>query len=205
MSTRMHFGSVSSIDPIRDAVASGDRKLADAVIALYEKEMRNESGDEDEEGDEEDDEFRGWVEDMILCRTPPKKEPGCWNYVIQYLARHLKLKLNERLPANDGWKHYHAWEPYRARVAGRITPQSKQSLKYLDEGRPLKGTKIDHDGCTFAWLTPDEVRELHQSLSPIAPDAVGNESDGLAEFHEVFVDTLKAIARRKAVLLLRSH
>ena len=201
MSTRMNFGSVSSIDPIRDAVASGDRELADAVIALYEKEMRDESGDEDED----DDEFRGWVEDMILCRTPPKAEPGCWTYVIVYLARQLELKLNERLAANDGWKQYHVWEPYRARVAAHITPLSKQSLKSLDEGRPLKGTRIDHDGCMFAWLTPDEVRELHQSLSPIAPDAVGDESDGLAEFHEVFVDTLKAVARRKAALLLRSH
>jgi hypothetical protein len=208
MSTRMIFGSINSLDPIRDAVASGDKKLAEAVIALYEKEMRDEYGDDEEEDEEEeeDDEFHEYVESMILCRKPPKAEPGCWNYVMPLLAEHFKLKLNDNLPANDGWKQYYTWEPYRRLVADKLTPQSKQSLKYLEDGRPLKGTKIDHDGCMFAWLTPEEVKELHQSLSQVdLGPADEDDDDGMAEFHEVLVDTLKTVARRKAVLLLRAH
>lgn len=203
MSTRVHITAITSIEPIRDAVASGDDALVEAIMAQLESDVRGEESDEDEQDDEEDEGYRGFVKSMIKCRKPPREEPGCWNYVIAALASHLNLALDDDLPINDDWKHYHVWEPYRAAVAGHVTPQAAQSLKHLEEGRPLRGSRIDHDGCVFGWLAPDEVKELHRSLSSL--DAGLFEDDDLAEFHEGLVESLKAIADRNATLFLAAH
>ena len=207
MSTRTYFLSITSLDPIRDAVASKDDSLVEAVMTRYEREQRAEV-DEDE-GVEEDDlqeeleEFRGYVESMILCPSPPRKEPGCWNYVIERLAEHFKLKPNHKLPFNEGWKHYHVWEMYRALVAGHLTPQSRKSLKFMEDGRPLKGARIEHDGCVFGWLTPEEVKELHQSLLQV--DRALITDPDLLEFHDQLVKSLKMVSKRKSVLFMKAH
>jgi hypothetical protein len=203
MSTRTHFTAITSIEPIRDAVASGDEALVEAIMAQQAGELRDEEDDEVEEDEEEDEEFREYAESMIQCRKPPREEPGCWNYVIAALAKHLGLAPNDDLPINDDWKHYHIWEPYRAAVAGQVTPDSARSLKHLEDGRPLRGSRIDHDGCVFAWLAPDETKELHRSLSRL--DKTLFEDENLAEFHEGLVESLKIIADRDAALFMAAH
>ncbi|HEY7152407.1 MAG TPA: hypothetical protein VH575_00465 [Gemmataceae bacterium] len=203
MSTRTHFVSITSIDPIREAVASNDDALVDAVMTQYTNQLRKEYDDEEEIDNDELEEFREYVESMILCPSPPEKEPGCWNYVIELLAKHFKLKPDDKLPFNDDWKHYHVWEAYRALVAAHITPESDKSLKYLENGRPLKGSRIDHDGCVFGWLAPDEVKELYRSLSQLDKAVITDED--LLEFHDGLVKSLKIISKRNAVLLMAAH
>ena len=202
MSTRTHFVAIASIDPIRDAVASGDGALAEAIMTRYVNGLRAEYGG-DEDVEEEADEFREYVTSMIMCRSAPRTEPGCWNYVIKLLAEHFNLSPDRDLPFNEGWKHYHVWKPYRGMVARHVTPASNKSLEYLENGRPLKGAEIDHDGCVFAWLAPDEVRELHQSLSKLEPAVITDED--LADFHDGLVESLKIIGDRNAVLFMAAH
>jgi hypothetical protein len=207
MSTRTYFLSITSIDPIRDAVASNDDSLVEAVMTRYQR-QRGAEEDEDEEIDEDDsdedlEEFREYVESMILCPSPPRKEPGCWNYVIELLAEHFKLKPNHKLPFNEGWKHYHVWEMYRPLVTGHVTPQSRKSLKFMEDGRPLKGARIEHDGCAFGWLTLEEVKELHQSLSQVDRALITDRD--LLEFHDVLVKSLKMVSKRNDVLLMKAH
>src|SRR5262245_33341525 len=103
MSTRTHLVSITSIDRIREAAPANDAALVEAVMKRYADESR---GEDDDEDDEDLAEFREYVEGMILCRKPPKDEPGCWNYVIELLAEHFKLKPDGNLPFNEGWKHY---------------------------------------------------------------------------------------------------
>jgi hypothetical protein len=210
MSARTHFTSITTIEPIRDAVASGDDALVEALMDRHEQEFGDEDEDENEgegeeyEEDEEDEEFREYVESMIKCPKPPRAEPGCWNYVITLLATHLGLEPDDDLPINEDWKHYHIWRKYRSAVTGRVTPEAAQSLAYLDDGRPLRGSKIDHDGCTFGWLAPEEVKALHRSLSAL-DGSLFDFDEYLAEFHEGLVDSLKAIADRNATLFMAAH
>jgi hypothetical protein len=204
MSTRTHFVSITSIDPIREAVASNDSALVDAVMTRYTNQLRKEYRDDEEIDNAELDEFREYVESMMLCPSPPKKEPGCWNYVIELLVKHFKLKPDDKLPFNDDdWKHYQVWGDYRALVAAHITPESDKSLKYLEDGRPLKGSRIDHDGCVFGWLTPDEVEGLYRSLSQL--DNVVITDEDLLDFHEGLVKSLKIISDRNSVLFMAAH
>ncbi len=204
MSTRTHFVSIASIDPIRDAVASNDEALVEAVMTRYKKQLRKEYGEEEEIDDDDLEEFREWVESMILCPSPPNEEPGCWNYAIELLAEHFKLKPDRRLPFSDeDWKHNQVWGDYRALVAAHITPASDKSLKYLEEGRPLKGSRLDYDGCVFGWLTPEEVKELYRSLSRLDKAVIPDED--LLDFHEGLVKSLKIISDRNAVLFMAAH
>jgi len=204
MSTRTRFVSITSIDPIREAVASNDDALVDIVMNRYTNQLRKEYDDEEEIDNDELEEFREYVESMILCPSPPKKEPGCWNYVIELLAKHFKLKPDDKLPFNEeDWKHYPVWESYRTLVAAHITPESDKSLKYMENGRPLKGSRIDHDGCVFGWLAPNEVKELYRSLSRL-DEAVVTDED-LLDFHDGLVKSLKIISDRNSVLFMAAH
>lgn len=198
MSTRDYFLSVTTIDPIRDAVASGDGAMVEAVVALRKKALKEEFGE-----DEDDPEFRKYAESMINCKSPLEAEPGCWNYVVEHLAMHLGLEPNASLPFNEGWKHNYSWEPYRELVKRHVTPQSMTSLGYLDDGRPLRGTRIDHDGCLFAWLSADEVRELNDSLSRL--DAAVISDDDLIDFHETLVESLQMISAESKALFMGAH
>ena len=202
MSTRDYFCSFTSIDPIRDAVGSGDDALVEAVVSLRTKALKDEFGDGFDE-DADDPEFRDYVESMIKCKSPPKKEPGCWNYVVEHLAKHLGLEPNLDLPFNEGWKHYDSWGPYRKLVKKHVTTESMKSLRHLQDGRPLRGKKIGHDGCLFAWLSADEVRELHDSLSQL-DDTVITDAD-LADFHDTLVDSLQMISAESKVLFMGAH
>jgi hypothetical protein len=202
MSTRTHLVSISSIDPIRNAVASGDEGLVEAVLTRYADQARERYGEEIDE--DSLGEFREYVESMILCAKPPKAEPGAWNYVIEHLAGHFQLAPDRELPFNDeDWKHYYVWEEYRGMVAGHLSAKSKQSLEYLENGRPLRGSKIDHDGCMFGWLAPDEVKELHGALAGIDRAAITDEE--MEDFHDWLVESLKMVGDRNAVLFVAAH
>ena len=200
MSTRDYFCSIASIDPIRDAVASGDDALVEAVISLRTQARMEEFG---EESQEDAACFRNIAESMIKCDSPPALEPGCWNYVFEYIARHQMRRPDKNLPFNEGWKHYECWKPYRKLVASHVPPQSMTILEHLEHGRPLCGRKVDHDGCVFAWLTPDEVKELTESLACL-PDSVIADPD-LADFHSALVESLRLITSESSTLLLSAY
>lgn len=202
MSTRTHIVSITKLDPIRDSVASNNDALVEAVMARYVDGLREEY-DGEEPDEDELEEFREYVESMIKCPETPEEEPGCWNYVVELLAAHFNLELEDDYPFNEGWKHYQVWEPYRKMLAGHITADCDASLQHMQDGRPLKGSRIDHDGCVFGWLAPEEVAELHESLSQL-DDALITDED-LADFHETFVESLQAIRDRNAVLFMAAH
>ena len=163
--------------------------LVNALIDRYSAQYdADELGDEDIQ--EDIAERRSWAESMINCKSPPKKEPGCWHYFVEDLAQHLELDPNSELSVNEGWKHYHSWKPYRKLVKRHISRQSMKCLGHLESGRPLRGKKIDHDGCVFAWLSTPEVEELHESLSKLDSAVVTEE---WADFHETLVESLKVV------------
>jgi len=95
MSTRTYMVSLQSLEPIRKAVGSKDRALLNALLKAVGK----------------DKTFRSYAEGMIMG-SPPAKEPGCWEYLVEPLAQHFGLSPR-RLPLDD-WKHYHVWEAYRS-------------------------------------------------------------------------------------------
>jgi hypothetical protein len=203
MSTRMHFFSLTSIDPIRDALASNDDELLEAVIRREEARVRKFYDDDidDDDLEEELEAIREGAESMIMCDAPPEEEPGCWNKVIENLAEHFQLEP-ERLPVED-WKQAYTWEPYRSSVANQITPESRRSLEHLGNGRPLRGSRIDYDGCVFGWLSADEVKELYQSLSKLDKSSVKDKDR--QQFHDELVSCLKTTSERNAVLFLAAH
>ncbi|QDU10389.1 hypothetical protein [Gimesia aquarii] len=194
MSMRDHFFSVTSIEPIRTCIASGDRAVVEGVIKSY---LRGDLDYEDE--DEDDPEFREAVEEMITCVSPPKKEPGCWIHVLEHLAQYLELSPDFDLPFNEGWKHSHVWPPYRKLVKRHISRQSRKSLGYLDDGRPFRGRGIDYDGCVFSWLSADEVKELSNSLSNV--DASVITDPDLIDFHETLTESLQIVAGQSRDLI----
>jgi hypothetical protein len=88
-------------------------------------------------------------------------------------------------------------------VADQITPQSLGNLEHLEMGRPLKGEKIDYDGCVFGWLTADENNELYDSLSKVDRSTLKDEN--LQQFHDELVTCLKTASERKALLFMAAH
>jgi hypothetical protein len=145
-----------------------------------------------EDVQEDIDERRSWAESMIMCKSPPRKEPGCWNYFVEDLAQILRLEPNRNLPFNEGWKHSYVWEPYFKIVKKNITRQSRKSLAHLDDGRPFRGKGIDYDGCLFGWLSADEVKELCQSLSKV-DDALIADTE-FVNFHGTLVESLRIVS-----------
>ncbi|GAA4431229.1 hypothetical protein [Bremerella cremea] len=208
MSTRTFVLSVPSLDPIREAIASGDQQLVDALVEVTRLELEEEYGeepdeDEQEEIDEQLEEARESLQEMILCETPPDKEPGEWNYLVTAMIDHLKLEKFWKYPINEDWKHYYIWDPYRAEVEEQIADDAQKLLQYLDEGRPLRGKAIEHDGCVFAWLSLAEVETLLAALEPVDPSKFSDEF--FPDFHEQLLGTLRGISKRKHELFLKAH
>ncbi|HUG69506.1 MAG TPA: hypothetical protein VMM76_17275 [Pirellulaceae bacterium] len=191
MSTRDYFFSITSIEPIRAVVGSRDETLVNALIETYASQY-DPATLEDEDVQDDIEERRSWADSMINCERVPKKEPGCWNYFVEDIARHLGLEPDSNLPFNEGWKHNCSWQPYRNIVKRHVTRQSGRSLAHLEDGRPLRGKRIDYDGCLFGWLTADEVKELHQSLSQLHDALIANTD--FVDFHETLVESLKIVS-----------
>jgi hypothetical protein len=182
MSTRTYMVSLQSIEPIRKAVGSKDRALLDAVFQAV--------------GRKKD--FRSYAEDMIMG-SPPAKEPGCWNYLVEPLARHFGLSPH-RLPLDD-WKHYYVWGDYRSMADPLLSKPGKRLLEFMESGRPFVGSSMDHDGCMFAWLTAAEVKSLLDELTAIDAQTFGE----LDEFHEELVESLRETVDRNADLFIGAH
>lgn len=181
MSTRTYMVSLQSLEPIRTAIGSKDRSLLDTLLQAV--------------GENED--FQSYVEEMIM-NSPPAEEPGCWNYLVEPLAQHFGLSPR-RLPLDD-WKHYDVWEDYRSILDPLLSKQGKKLLEFMESGRPFVGSRIDHDGCMFAWLTAGEAKSLLEELTAIEIDAA--KFGELEEFHEELVESLQETVDRNADLFL---
>ena len=182
MSTRTYMIALQSLDPIKNAIGSQDEALLDALLAAV--------------GDDAD--FQEYARGMIM-NSRPASEPGCWNYLVEPLAKHFGLSAN-RLPLDD-WKHYYVWEDYRSIAGPLISPTAQTLLQLLESGRPFHGSAIDHDGCMFAWLTPDEASTLLNELSAIDADKFGD----LDEFHEELIESLQQTVKKGHALFLGAH
>lgn len=182
MSSRTYMVSLQSLEPIRRAVGSKDPALLDALLQA--------AG--------EDEDFRSYAEAMIMG-SPPAKEPGCWNYLVEPLAQHFGLSPR-RLPLDD-WKHYYVWEDYRSTADPLLSEQGKKLLEFMESGRPFAGSSIDHDGCMFAWLTAAEAQSLLDELTAIEAATFGD----LDEFHEELVESLQGTVDRNADLFIGAH
>lgn len=177
--------SISSIEPIRNAVASRDQALLEAVLEL----------------DDDDPVLtREIAESMIMCSSPPEEEQGEWWYVIELLAEHFGLEP-ESLPGDD-WKHLMVWDRYCDGTATHITQESRQYLTYLARGRPLQG-KVVGGGDIFAWIAAAEVEHLHGDLSALDSGLFAGED--LEDFHEELVKALHLTKERNAVLLMSAY
>lgn len=177
MSTRSYALSLKSLDPIRDAIASRNQAAFDAVVAEYEP---------------DDEDRREYAKSMILIDTPPAKEPGCWNYVIEPLAKHLGLQPDYL--AIDDWKHYGAWADYIATAKSHIPIEAVSLLEHIKSGRPFRGSEIDHDGCLFGWLSNGECKTLLDALRDLDSETFGE----LDELHEELIDSLQAVVDNDA-------
>ena len=174
--------SIESIEPIKKAVGSQNQELLDALFQAF----------------GEDADRRSYAENMIMS-SPPTKEPGCWNYLVEPLAEHFGLSP-QRLPLDD-WKHYYVWEDYRSIADPLLSKQSKTLMEFMESGRPFIGSSIDHDGCMFAWLTAAEAKSLLNELRSLDSQVFGE----LDEFHEELIESLEQAVARNADLFLGAH
>ena len=181
MSTRTYALSLKSLDPIREAIASQNQTAFDAVVAGY---------------DPDDEDRREYAKSMILIDTPPAKEPGCWNYVVEPLARYFGLQ--PEYLAIDDWKHYSAWEDYIATAESHISNEAALLLKHIKSGRPFRGTEIDHDGCLFGWLSNAECKALLDALRDLDAAMFGE----LDELHEELVESLTTVVSNDSEMFI---
>ena len=183
MSTRTYALSLKSLSPIRDAIASQNAVFYDAVVADF---------------GADDTDRCNYAKSMIYAPTPPAKEPGCWNYVVAPLAKHLDLDPNYL--AIDDWKHYAAWEGYRSAAESMLSPDAIKLIGYIESGRPFRGTEIDHDGCLFAWLTNAECTSLLAELEKV--DAEIFSDIDLDELHEELLESLRTVVDNGAEMFI---
>lgn len=203
MSTRTYLFSVTSMEPVRTAVASKDDSLVEAIVARRRSELRERYSEEEIDADADRDDLPYLVEDLVACDSPPAEESGSRHRVIRLLAAHFSLEPDGNLPFNEGYRHYEVWKNYRRLIARHITQGSDRSLELLQDGRPLRGSHVEHDGCAFSWLTPDEVAELYMSLSQLDETLI-TDAD-YTYIHEDLVATLKTIRDRGAWLFLAAY
>lgn len=210
MSTRDFMIAIKSIQPIREIVGSKDQALFDELLESAKSEIEEEFGPEDEldeddqeEYDEQLDETKAELNQLIMADGSIKTEPGSWIYLIKRIIEIRDLATVSDFNFNAGYKHYYAWEPYRELVQKRISPEANEALQFLEHGRPLRGKKIDHDGSLFAWLTNQEAASLHDSLSQINWPELGDEE--LEDFHNDLVEALGIVVEEKSDLLLGAH
>jgi hypothetical protein len=182
MSTRTYMVSLQSLEPIRKAVGSKDRALLGALLQAV----------------GENENLRSYAEGMIMG-SPPAKEPGGWNYLVEPLAQYFGLSPR-RLPLDD-WKHYYVWADYRSIADPLLSEQGRKLLEFMESGRPFAGSSIDHDGSMFAWLTTAEAQSLLDELIAIDAATFGD----LDEFHEELVAALQETVDRNADLFLGAH
>ena len=95
------------------------------------------------------------------------------------------------------------WEPYGKLLRSRLSEPALQAIQHLGNGRPLRGNKIDYDGCVFSWLTQPEIAALQDPLARIAANEVGNLE--LEEFHQDVVEALTSLKKRQCDVVLSAH
>jgi hypothetical protein len=214
MSSRPGIYPIKEIEPIRQALGSGDETLIDRIRETYLRlereryeEMLRTPVDEDDEyahetqvGEFEVDEdelesisevARSFVEGELVDDS----EPGVWFQAIELLALHLGLRESPH-GLNEGWKSF-AWRAYFDRVAGWLSDGPRVLLDHLVSGRPLKAKALDPDGCMFGWLTSPEVSELLAALRELGeshPEVVSE--DFFPDFHADLVKGLAACEGR---------
>lgn len=202
--------AVTSIEQLRNVVGSKDQALFDLLLKLNTDELENAYGprnqlDEEvlEEFEEELNETVSNLKLMLLSSKPPTAEPGAWIYLIKQIIEAKQLAVKLVFSFNKGYKHLYAWEPYREAFATRLSKSAVEALQHLENGRPLRGKRLEYDGCIFAWLTQSEIAALHESLSKFSAAEVGN--CDLEEFHEDVVEALAMLKQEKCDLVLSAH
>ncbi|MFO1040374.1 MAG: hypothetical protein U0941_01225 [Planctomycetaceae bacterium] len=198
---------MTSVDRLRDVVGSNDKVLAKTLKDKYRKLVEHEWGDLDDldEDDQEEvqeglKEFSNDVNRLIKGSSAKGLEPGAWVFVFKLIIDELNLKTSGNLPINKGYKHHYAWKPYRELIAASVAPSAVENLKHIENGRPMKGKGLQDDGSSFAWLTAEEVAELHKSLT-----AVGVTDSELRQFHEDLVQSLAILKDNNAALFVIAH
>jgi hypothetical protein len=188
VSMRPMIYPVSAVEPLRRAYGSHDEALINRIV---DEESRHEKL---EQASSEVDKFRDLARRFVEGRLDD--EQGRWKANLYRLARGLGL-LQTEYPINEDWK-WMARCDYHAEVVSQLPEDARQLLTWLVEGRPLKEEAIVADGCYYAWLDKDEIKQLHTAISALE---VSEESMGeLMEFHEELLSWLDA-CRGKALLL----
>jgi|GEM_PF-5876500 len=218
MSVRPTIYPLIDIEPIRQAIGSGDSSLIERVREAYIR-VEEERSREDEllddellDQDEFADELEPWELDEEELRDLTKltkafvngkyvrnREPGIWRQVIVYLAHALGLTSSIH-PLFDEWSR-DAWSEYLAGISTELPEGPRRSLVHLVEGRSLTGREIERDGSSFAWLTSSEASELLNSLRAVPPDCVqAFGEDWLRDFHGELIECLSACEGRCLLL-----
>jgi hypothetical protein len=194
MSTRTFVVPISSVEPLRAVIGSKDAKLEKALIDDINKHAKKAYGtiDPEEMDDWDRDEYEESLESIQkLFARKAAVEPGSWVYALCNIAERLKLVVKLKHPfVNHDWKHAWVWDEYIEHVEELAGKQAIKLLRFLANGRPLKGRSVDYDGCTFAWLTQAEMQLLHQSLDRIEV------ADDLSDFHDQLVGTFAACCKK---------
>ena len=201
MSARIGFYCLKHLQPIRESIGSGDDRLLADILERHRLQLK-EFYDGEEPSNDELADFKECAESMINCDQAPDLEPGAWNYVIAPLASHFELQPVQ-LPLDD-WKHSYVLEEYRRLLNPELSQESQALLTLLENGRPLLGSGIDADGCSFAWLNPEETAALHESLSAIKPNEEMEELE-LDEFHDELLECLQMTLENGGFLFMAAH
>ncbi len=199
MSTRFRICSISSILPIRDAVGTKETSLVKELLSRFEQALRDEY-DGDDPDEDELEEFKDTIEQIIIS-DPPSTEPGEWQYAFDAMTDHFSLDRKEDFPINMDWKHNYVWQSYRNDLSG-ISNEGDALLGLLENGRALRGSEVENDGCVFSWLLPAEVTTLHESLVGVDMEHLDEE---MAEFHQALIETLGQIKLDGSTLLLQAQ
>ncbi len=98
----------------------------------------------------------------------------------------------------EDWKVTQAFYPLLHDYSAALSPRGRELLTFLDEGRPLFGRKLETGWSYYAYLTADEVKELHAALVALQeshPELKGEEY--LGGFVESLVEALAGISRKR--------
>jgi hypothetical protein len=194
VSTRLFFVPITSTSQLFAALGSDNIELIDELVPKFEAGLRSDFADSYEFTADDLDEIESDIADFradarsLIGGAPLDREPGRWHYVVDAIIEHLGLFEPLELPFNSFGYPVGFFEAYVQEVVAHLAPQGLTNLRYICDGRPIRGGTIEHDGCQYAWMDPSEIQVLLVALQRVDSSVLS--SEGLRLLHSELVESL---------------
>lgn len=192
------------LEKLRALFGSRDAAAYQAAADALKEEF---GGDEEEDEDEEEREEAEKI--LAVCRRAIyegvpfdglKAEDSSHAHAARILA---SVGQKHKFTSFEDWKVTRAFPPFFKDHGAALPPRARELLTFLAEGRPLFGRKVQSDWSYVAYLSQDEVKELHAALVQLREQRPELKGEGYLDgFTDALILGLGEVIKRRQDLWL---